>query len=313
MCNPVAFPDQNKALKEFLIQELAKDINKEQLARDLVFSYLAARICYSNTYPIRILLEEKFLDKEKRIRFLMALYRNKHFSVFAHTPIRIPIIGKPKYQIFDIHRLFFKVFEIENGDYLLFNLRHFAEYLPEEEFKELISVDIPDWRQILDFKKEATLKSIEVVLFDSLQMRYTNAKVFLFNSSIPCWKVAVFYNCSRVAANQIVRHTTANFNQRSHRYTECDGVVIPRELLDTPILEHYFNVMMLFYNDLKDVKNVKNEVKRYFMPMGANTTLMISAPLCVWKDFVEKRNIPQAQEETREIASVLQKMLFNEN
>ena len=48
------------------------------------------------------------------------------------------------------------------------------------------------------------------------------------------------------------------------------------------------------------------------MPQGTATTLIASAPIFIWKDFVEKRDIPQAQEEIREIAKILKQVLFNE-
>ena len=47
------------------------------------------------------------------------------------------------------------------------------------------------------------------------------------------------------------------------------------------------------------------------MPQGTATTLIASASIFVWKDFVEKRCIPQAQEEIGEIAEILKQLLFS--
>ena len=304
-----------KEKRKYYAELLYERINKENLRKDLIFSYLGARICYCSDYPIRILFEEKFLDKEKRTQFLLNLYKKKHFSVFAHTPIVIDLSDVNVETRERIFKYFFRIFLIDEFT-AIFTLRHFAENLPEEKFKELIDIELYDWKKDNDFMKSFELKSNIVIELSEFNARYLQSKLFVFNSSIPEWKVVLAYNISRVCSLQWIRHTTINFNQRSHRYTDVDAFCLSHKFQkDYDLLNRiYINLQDLYglYTSLKTKREFKKEELRFLMPQGTATTLIASAPIFIWKDFVEKRDIPQAQVEIREIAKVLRQALFNE-
>lgn len=302
--------------RQYYTEMLFDLVNKEQLARDLIFSYLGARICYYSGYPTRILLEDRFWDKKKRIEFFMKLRERKHFSIFAHTPIFIDLSDVNVETRERIFKYFFKYYLIDEFR-VIFNLRHFAEFLPEEKFKELISIDVSDWRKDNNFKYAFDLKSNIVIELSEFNASYLQSKLFIFNSSIPEWKVVLGYNISRCCANQWIRHTTINFNQRSHRYTEVDAFCLPYNFQeDYDFIRYIYGTFQEIHNLCKELEKkgkFKREELRFLMPQGSTTNLLASAPLSVWKDFVEKRNIPQAQAEIREIAQILKEVLFNTN
>jgi len=303
-----------KEKRKYYAELLYEKINKENLKKDLIFSYLGARICYYSDYPIRILFEEKFLDKRKRTQFLLNLYKKKHFSIFAHTPIVIDLSDINVETRERIFKYFFKVFPIDEFT-AMFTLRHFTENLPEEKFKELIDIGLYDWRKDNDFMKSFELKSNIVIELSEFNARYLQSKLFVFNSSIPEWKVVLAYNISRICSHQWIRHTTINFNQRSHRYTDVDAFCLPYRFQEDYDLFNriYIDFQDLYglYTSLKVKERFRKEELRFLMPQGTATTLIASAPIFVWKDFVEKRCISQAQEEIREIAKILRKVLFN--
>lgn len=305
-----------KEKRKYYINLLYERINKENLKRDLIFSYLGARVCYCSDYPIRILLEEKFLNKEKRTEFLLSLFRRKHFSIFAHTPILIDLSDITIETRERIFKYFFKVFPIDEFK-ALFNLRHFAENLSEEKFRDLIDIEIFDWRRDNNFMKAFELESNVVIELSEFNARYLQSKLFIFNSSIPEWKVVFAYNISRICSHQWIRHTTINFNQRSHRYTEVDAFCLPYKFQEEYDLLNYiyatFQDLYSLCNRLQKQNKFKKEELRFLMPQGSATNLLASAPIFVWKDFVEKRSILQAQEEIREIAQILEQELFKEN
>ena len=304
-----------KEKRKYYAELLYERINKESLKKDLIFSYLGTRICYYSDYPIRILFEERFLDKEKRTQFLLNLYKKKHFSVFAHTPIVIDLSDVNVETRERIFKYFFRIFLIDEFT-AIFTLRHFAENLPEEKFKKLIDIELYDWRKDNDFMKSFELKSNIVIELSEFNARYLQSKLFIFNSSIPEWKVVLAYNISRICSLQWIRHTTINFNQRSHRYTDVNAFCLPYRFQEDYDLFNriYMDFQDLYglYTSLKVKEKFKKEELRFLMPQGTATTLIASAPIFIWKDFVEKRCISQVQEEIREIAKILKQALFNE-
>jgi len=126
----------------------------------------------------------------------------------------------------------------------------------------------------------------------------------------PNWYVVVAHDFSRVFSHQFVRHTWLNFNQRSHRYTKVDAYVVPQGLEKErlKLYEELFDSALLHYETLIK-EGVKKESARFIVPQGATTTVMASGTKFVWEDFVEKRAIPQAQEEVRSLALLLKRIL----
>jgi len=309
----VSFSEKNYNEKVELCKKLFQFIDRKQVAKDLIFSYVGARICYSSDYPINLFFEKKLKERDKRIDFFKKLFNLKHYSVFAHTPVLIKSNFLSKEDRLNIFRLFFKVFEFKNGD-ILMNLRHFAEFLPEEMFYELISLEIPEWWKEKDFRKEFELKSNVIIEIGDFCAKYLRAKLFIFNSAVKDWKVIIIHNCSRIMTHQLCRHTTINFCQRSHRYTKANSFCIPSEIAEDDDFVNFifgtFNDIWVVLENMRKSKKYKREDLRFFMPQSTATTIFCSAPLCVWKDFVEKRNKPQAQKEIREVANILNRFLF---
>ena len=305
--------------RRYYIEMLYDLIDKRNLAKDLIFSYLGARICYHSGLPIEILFEDRLNDVEKRTEFFMRLKRNKHYSVFAHTPILIDLSEISVNSRERIFKFFYKLFLVDEYR-VFFNLRHFAEFLPEEKFRDLINIKIYDWKNDKDFVKACHLTSNFVIDLNTIELVHRNVIyqtpiLFIFNSYYPEWKVVVAHNISRCCSHQWVRHTTINFNQKSQRYTRVETFSLPKTFQkDENLINNILHILKNFYKvykDLSDNAKFKKEELRFLAPQSSATTLIASAPIFVWRDFIEKRQIIQAQAEIREIADILSQKLFD--
>ncbi|MEO0296062.1 MAG: FAD-dependent thymidylate synthase, partial [candidate division WOR-3 bacterium] len=259
-------------------------------------------------------------DFEKFKDFLLRLKKAGHYSVFDHTPILVHTEKLSLQQKFELASTFFKVFWDEDSDLVLFNLRHIAENLSNEEFSELINTK-PELQEIevifsRDYKVlyQGVLAEFDYSLISEENGFFVKPEVIVLKTRRERpfnWTGVIAHNFSRIFSHQFVRHTWLNFNQRSHRYTRTDSFVIPSAFSE----EHkklYIEVIqdgMEIYKRLE--KEVKKEDARFVLPQGASTTVLATGPELVWKDFVEKRAIPQAQEEIRNLANFLNKVLFS--
>lgn len=302
-----------------LIYTLLEKVNGSLVSDFLFFSYIGARICYATSHPLRLFSEEKFRNFEAFTNFLVHLKRREHYSVFAHTPIFVNISDLSISEKVSLAQTYFKVFWDENEKVALFNLRHFAENLNEEEFLDLINTPCDISSIKITFYKnftkifEGDFEALPSYLIEDEGMDFFAVPEVIIiecKKSHPFrWIGVIVHNFSRIFSHQFVRHTWLNFNQRSHRYTQVDRFVLPesftgyhkdkyRELIETS---------MRVYNEF--LRDLRKESARFVTPQGVATSLLATGPKLVWEDFIAKRAVPQAQEEIRKLALVLKDYL----
>jgi len=287
---------------------IVKNADFESIPRGLVLSYIGARICYWDGHPLDLVKE----GVGKGVReFLLKLKKVGHYSVFAHTPVVVDISRLVVEEKYNIAKTYFKVFFDDGSGKALFNLRHFAEVMSDEEFERLISVDLDlSGVGVLVFGRRGG--QWEKVVEGSLGNIYCDWAGFEREVVILKgggdefgWMSVIAYNFSRIFSHQFVRHTWLNFNQRSHRYTKVDSFIIPDCFAeeDKVIYNSFCNMALMVYSIWS--KKIQKEWARFVIPQGVVTTVMASGPRLVWEDFVEKRSISRAQGEIRELADVV--------
>ena len=287
---------------------IIRNADFESIPRGLVLSYIGARICYWDGHPLDLVKEGGGKGVSE---FLLKLKKVGHYSVFAHTPVVVDISRLVVEEKYNVAKTYFKVFFDDGSGKALFNLRHFAEVMSDEEFERLISVGLDlggvnvlvfgrrggQWEKVI----EGSLDSVycdwagferEIIILKGKDDRFG-------------WMSVIAYNFSRIFSHQFVRHTWLNFNQRSHRYTKVDSFIIPDcfDEEDRKIYESFCNIGLTLYSVWG--KRIKKEWARFVIPQGVATTVMASGPRFVWDDFIEKRNTSKAQGEIRELAEVV--------
>jgi thymidylate synthase (FAD) len=292
---------------------VVRNVDFGSIPRGLVLSYIGARICYWDGHPLDLVKEGVEMGV---VEFLLRLKKAGHYSVFAHTPVVVDISKLGVEEKYNIAKTYFKAFF--DDEVALFNLRHFAEVMSDEEFRELLSVDLDlggvgvevfrrvgvQWEKVA----EGDLGGIsgdwsgferEVIVLKEKGNKFG-------------WMSVVAHNFSRVFSHQFVRHTWLNFNQRSHRYTKVDSFIIPDCFVeeDKVIYKSFCNSALTMYNVWS--KRMKREWARFIIPQGVVTTVIASGPRFVWDDFVKKRNTSKAQGEIRELAKVVNGVIIEE-
>lgn len=256
----------------------------------LALSYLGARVCYSDQEPPAII--EELEDKEKVFKLLKNLQKAGHHSIFAHSPLLVDWAKAS--QDFRLLRPAFKTYFLSPAMALI-TLRHITEVVPQSRFSSLL------------------LEDYEIPTFEKYNSDHIKIWVHKYPIGPSNWFSVFVTNVSRVFSHQLVRHTTINFNQRSHRYTKADkkDFIIPPESIEEAdtIFSKVYNQTYKAYKKLISL-GVHQENARFVLPNGHSTTLLCSAPDFVWKDFVVKRKHKKAQWEIREFASLLDEVLF---
>lgn len=309
---------QLKQAQKELIPIVYENFDKSFLPYFIFFSYLGARICYTKTHPLSLFFEEKFQDLKKFKEFLLNLKKAKHYSIFAHTPIFLNTLKLSEKEKTLLAQNFFKVFWDNQNSYALFNLRHLAENLEDIEFEKLI--DISPELSFLDIKifknyqlfYEGTFFNLPKEIFKNDNDIWAIPEVIIIEVKIESpfkWIGVIAHNFSRIFSHQFVRHTWLNFNQRSHRYTLVDKFIIP-STFDEELKKDYENIVKMSLENYKRLsERIKKEDARFIIPQGVATTILATSPYFVWQDFIEKRAIPQAQEEIRKLAYLLKEIL----
>lgn len=295
--NLKSFKDQMTAFYEYL---LGKFHRGELVFVDrLMLSSIGARTCYSSASSWEELLGDKRIaEEDERFAFLERLYEAKHDSIFAHSPILFTEDGTfVKFNVFKLWQFYNKE---ENKTYFCANARHLVEAM---RYKS-IGFDV-----LVDY-----LKSQKEPFLVLRECEDVNGTIAVIPETKPWfWTSVIVFGVSRVMTHQYVRHTWLNFSQRSHRYTKAESVICP------PSIEKNAEAKSLFlkardevkdvYENLMGTYGIKKEDARFIMPEGTATSIMASAPLFVWEDFVEKRCHPKAQWEIRRFAQEVKKVL----
>lgn len=263
----------------------------------VALSYLGARVCYSNSHPLKI-LEEKRITSGEYIKFLLNLKDKEHYSVFAHTPVIIKDVDYE--QALYTSSLFVKVF-LDYDDLsrnksvdLLLNLRHFAEVMSNDEFHKLLEDN--HIHSVEELERTIYGKSKDEFML--IVPDETQTIVFTVDCTTTKWLSVLCHNYTRIFTHQLVRHTWLNFSQRSHRYTKVERIGVPSSISNYVQKETLENLFGLYSVS-------KYEDARYIIPQGACTTILSSGPRIVWQDFVKKRLSKYAQYEIRHLAEIV--------
>ena len=277
----------------------------------LLLSAIGARICYSNNHPVDLLENDtRIFDNESRFNFLARLARAKHYSVFAHSPVFADIHYADIQAILQLYKAWFFP-----GEPFCLNGRHLVE--AHQGIKG-------EWLNVKS--------TIKMLIYDYEGAQYwedyypdtrpSKCLICLYIDKKPWqWFSIIIHGFSVIMTHQLVRHTWLNFSQRSHRYTEVDGYVIPKSLFLSDIkigdaripanlfLEEQYQNAEYAYGILLE-NGIPKEDARFVTPSGRKTTIMASGPRFVWEDFVNKRAHSKAQLEIREIANAIKQLLW---
>lgn len=268
----------------------------EDFKMSIPFASLGARVCYNDGDLQSLLEDPRVIDKDTRAKFLSKLGNYKHFSVFAHSFTYKKVGEMNALKISAIH--FKSHYNIKYPDVIGISLRHYLEELlkTDEEayykaFEKLAEYDIP-------IKPLGTRENVTLI---GILKDYDGYAVFYID------------NISRALTHQIVRHTALNFSQRSQRYVkeEDNYLIIPPSIKEKAesIVRLTDEFCQKVYNILVYQYKIKREDARFILPTGRRTTIVVSAPIPWIKDFIEKRTIPHAQWEIRNIANQMKELL----
>lgn len=112
---------------------------------------------------------------------------------------------------------------------------------------------------------------------------------------------------SRACANQLTRHRLASFIQESQRYRDVRdrGVVRPPRISECPDSAALFDEVVekarSAYGELLRA-GIPKEDARYVLPLGVETSIVVSANLREWRHIIKLRGSKEAQWEIREVA-----------
>ncbi len=303
------------------------------LFRDTLFlSFLGARICYASSPPLSLFREKRFREEDELLAFLTRLKASGHTSVFAHSPLVVPVELKTE-EAFSLARVLYKAWWTEDGQKVCLNLRHFAEVYEEGTFKEILATSLKEshaWSKFRCFQVgfprpgEPELKK-EGPLGDFLHQGERPSGLWATPEIVVIevppeitspfgWLAVIVEGMSRLFSHQFVRHTWLNFNQRSHRYTEVDQFVCPPSFTTEAqkLYQEEIERGLSLYRQLVQ-QGIKKEDARFVTPQGSATTILATGPVLVWEDFVLKRRHLKAQWEIRNLARALELVLAKIN
>ncbi|NPB03086.1 MAG: FAD-dependent thymidylate synthase [Thermotogae bacterium] len=184
----------------------------------------------------------------------------------------------------------------QNGR-LVYNLRHFTEVIPNVVHRDALA---PFENNPLG---QPVLHDAPVAI-PGVKLQWTRLEMDGAD-----WGVIVLEGPSRCFSHQFVRHTTLNFNQRSHRYTQVQDVLVPPTCQRRGDVAAFLSQAEGLYEKLVE-DGIPKEDARYLYPHGVRTTIMASGPLALFRDFVEKRSVPGAQWEAKEVAKAIKNSLL---
>ena len=130
-----------------------------------------------------------------------------------------------------------------------------------------------------------------------------------------------FLNVSRVFTHELVRHRHLSFSQESLRFVRLDrlGARLPEVFRDDPwavermraffeaaeqLQREFAEHFDLDHQDFARKKAITSAMRRC-APMGLTTNIVASGSLRSWREVVEKRASPAAEEEIREVIGLV--------
>lgn len=276
-------------LKNFSIEDF-KDV--------IPFSSFGARVCYTSGDLNYLLQDPRIVEKEKRAEFLSKLGNYKHFSVFAHSFVYKKVgedvalrIGATKFK---------SVYNPKYPDIIGISLRHYLE-------------------ELLSYSEEEYYRAFEKIAEFETQIepvgQKENTTMLKLQTEYDGWAVFYIDRVSRNMTHQLVRHTKLNFSQRSQRYVKEDEnyLIIPPSIAENPqslqLAKSIDEMAQAVYDTLVYQFKIKREDARFILPSGRRTSIVVSATLTDFYDFIEKRDNIHAQWEIRNIARQMRELL----
>lgn len=118
---------------------------------------------------------------------------------------------------------------------------------------------------------------------------------------------------SRSASHQLVRHRMASYSQLSQRYVDMKNAdfVIPASIAADPELEaRYRELMEMIWDEYRYLsKKVPAEDARYVLPNACTTNITVTMNARELLHFFELRTCRRAQQELREIADEMLRLV----
>jgi thymidylate synthase (FAD) len=112
--------------------------------------------------------------------------------------------------------------------------------------------------------------------------------------------------CSVRVLGQLTRHRHLSFTCKSARGSQFDTLVNPYTLRSVPLDD--FNVGRTYKSALND-DDTKEEQAAYFLPQGAETSLVVTGNFRAWYEYLPKRMCKRAMPEHRQLAQMIQERL----
>ena len=324
MYHPVKYSEVNlwMFLREYnaTINEEDRATIAEALSTVLPLSVLGARVCYSKDVIAEIEQgDPRFY--EDMTDYLGRIYEMGHLSVFAHTPVIIPVHVQTwfSYGMYNLFKALFLHHPLGSGPMQDYGLLHITfRHIVEGAYK--LSVPFRDVLYLLTGRR-----SIEGNdrIWQSKRM-WTNGSesVYRWGTNITTvdgvpdstWYVVLWDNVSRVTTHQFVRHQALNFNQQSQRYAGLRHTAPPRMVYEywketygddkandlvKPIADS-----MLWSIQRQQEKAYRKEDVRFASPMAVTSAIVASGWQWDWMMFLETRTQQAAQYEIRRFAQV---------
>lgn len=126
-----------------------------------------------------------------------------------------------------------------------------------------------------------------------------------------------FTGISRSCSHQIVRHRLASYSQESMRYVDMDGqkVVEPWTIhANSVAIDQYRRAVIGAFRAYKAMRDlgIPKEDARYVLPIGTQTTIVMTCNFREWRHFIKMRTSKHAQWEIRGIANAVLDILHNQ-
>jgi len=122
---------------------------------------------------------------------------------------------------------------------------------------------------------------------------------------------------SRACLAQLTRHRLCSFSVESQRYNsvEDNEVIIPQSVrdsdIDPSVIEQFIRVCKVFYKGLESC-DIPKEDRRFFLPMGVSTKLIMTANAREWLHIFQERCNLRAQWEIRQLCENIRDILADE-
>lgn len=330
----------SKMLFDFLDKHMTtstKEKIKEDIEKNLVFSAIGGRTCYSQS------VIDEINNNEARLTYNIVDYLNRiarlhHFSIFSHTYVTFNIKDikinnnslSDIIKVANIYKLNINDVEVskDKSTYyvdlnITITLRHLLElfYQVSEKHDDFLNELFNYFSINQENVINNALDKIEI-----LKNNYTEITSYLdvrtgFTYYIYPLTNHIFIildNIPRYISHQIVRHTSLNFSQQSQRYVKLklqnNTTLNPltylylKEKLNLPDYKISMIQNDVLHSNVKYINYLSEmpaEISRLILPEQTSTILTLSGSYDDVMSFIEKRLDNHAQYEIKKIAEVV--------